>query len=107
MPQGMITVHTPDMTTWHYDFQAKVTFCQPMVDVKFEYQDQRGLLCQMQSMTFGTYADPFSQNTAVGGLDSLAVCGGAGKWNLVVTATDQAKQTTTLSVPFTLVVSNK
>jgi hypothetical protein len=96
------------MTTWHYDFQAKVTFCQPMADVRFEYQDARGLLCQMQGMTFGTYADPFSQNTAVGGVGSLSVCGGrGGAWNFLVTATDAAKQTTTLSVPFTLVVSNK
>jgi hypothetical protein len=98
------------MATWQYDFQAKVTFCQPMAEVKFDYQDQSGALCQMQQHVFTTYADPFSQNTAVGGLGSLSVCGGrggGGAWHFLVTATDQAKQTTTLSVPFTLVVSNK
>ena len=107
MPQGMISVHTPDPTTWHYDFQAKVTFCQPMADVKFDYQDPNGLLCQMQEHVFTTYADPFSQTAAVGGLDSLSVCGRGGAWHFLVSATDTAKQTTTLSVPFTLVVSNK
>jgi hypothetical protein len=111
-PSFGATVHVSlhDPSTDVFAFSAHAVFpCAPMQRVQFDYAGPQGTV-QEHEQLFTSYADPFTQQTLVGG-GSSSLAGDAGgqgtsAWLFSVTATDANNQVTVVSEPFTLVISN-
>jgi hypothetical protein len=101
-----IHVRDRDSTTWVATFSVHVDFrCAPVQTVKFDYQGPDGTVHEQEAL-FTSYADPFTQQTQVGGPSpSLAAYDGGqstSAWLFSVTAVDANNHSTSVSLPFTL-----
>jgi hypothetical protein len=94
--------------TYFSTFSVHVDFpCAPMQTVQFDYAGPEGTVLQQETI-FTSYADPFAQQTQVGGGSPSLAAHDSGNstssWLFKVTAVDANNQTTTVTEPFTLVV---
>jgi hypothetical protein len=101
-----ITVVNHDSSTFTFTFSAHVDFCATIHSVTFDYSGPEGRV-PGQEMTFSSYANPFAQDTQVGGsasLESQNEGQSVSNWTFSVTATDGNHLTTVATEPFTLLV---
>jgi hypothetical protein len=104
-----IHVRTGTSSTYVYAFSLHVDFpCAPMQMLQFDYVGPAGIVVEQESI-FTSYADPFTEQTQVGGTSSSLASHAGGlstsSWLFSVTAVDAENRSTTVSEPFGLVVS--
>jgi hypothetical protein len=101
-----IRVRTGISSTYVYAFSVHVDFpCAPMLTVQFDYVGPAGTVLEQETV-FTSYADPFTQQTQVGGASSSLAAHDGGQstssWIFSVTAVDGDHRTTTVSEAFGL-----
>jgi hypothetical protein len=102
------TIHVRSTSTTVSAFSVHVDFpCAPMQTVRFDYVGPAGIVVDQEAV-FTSYADPFIQQTLVGGASSSLASQAGGQstssWLFSVTAVDAQNRSTTSGEPFGLVV---